>query len=438
MADQAALAETKEAADEKKPDAPANAKPGEKPKEPAPQEPAKDAKPRRSLGPVGWVVLAVVLAGAGIGGTMLWNYLQSYEETDDAQIDGDIYAVTSRIGGSIKAVYVEDNQMVKAGQVLVDLDPSDYNVAVAQARASVNESRTQVAAVRPNVSITSLTTETTVSTSQVDIAAARANVAAAQRDYESAVAQIRQAEADQIKAQADLARYKQLIAKDEISRQQYDQVEAAAKSMAAMTDVRKATAEAAARNVDAAQAKVQQAEIRALEARQNRPQQIQLQNAMVQSRQAATVREQTMLDQALLNLSYTKIVAPVDGVVGKKNAEPGQQVAPGQQLMSVVPLDRLWVTANFKETQLRRMAPNQRVTLHVDAYGKDYEGYVENVAGASGARFSLLPPENATGNYVKVVQRVPVRIKLKEGQDPEHRLRPGMSVEPKVWLVENK
>ena len=250
--------------------------------------------------------------------------------------------------------------------------------------------------------------------------------------------QRRQAEADQIKAQADLARYKQLIAKDEISRQQYDQVEAAAKSMAAMTDVRKATAEAAARNVDAAQAKVQQAEIRALEARQNRPQQIQLQNAMVQSRQAATVREQTMLDQALLNLSYTKIVAPVDGVIGKKNAEPGQQVAPGQQLMSVVPLDRLWVTANFKETQLRRMAPNQRVTLHVDAYGKDYEGYVENVAGASGARFSLLPPENATGNYVKVVQRVPVRIKLKEGQDPEHRLRPGMSVEPKVWLVENK
>ena len=233
MADQAALADPKEAPDEKK------AAPREQPKD--------EQKPRRSLGPVGWIILAIILVGAGIGGTMLWNYLQSYEETDDAQIDGDIYAVTSRIGGTIKAVYVQDNQSVKAGQLLAELDPADYQVAVEQARASVNESRTQVAAVRPNVSITTLTTESTVSTSQVDIAAARATVAAAQRDYESAVAQIRQAEADQIKAQADLARYKQLIAKDEISRQQFDQVQAAANSLAALTDVRKAGAEAAAR-----------------------------------------------------------------------------------------------------------------------------------------------------------------------------------------------
>jgi membrane fusion protein (multidrug efflux system) len=391
-------------------------------------------KPRRGIGKVGWVVLVVVLAAAGIGGSKLWAYLQSYEDTDDAQIDGDIYVVTSRISGTIKAVHAQDNQQVKAGDLLVELDPADYKVTVEQAKAALNEARTQVAAVRPNVSITSTSTETTVSTSQADIAGARAQVAAAQRDYESIVAEIRQAEADQVKTQADLDRYKQLIAKDEISRQQYDQVVASAKSMAAMTDVKKASAEAAARNIEAAQAKLQQAMMRETEAKQNRPQQIQLQNAQVQTRQATSAHQQTIVDQAELNLTYVNIFAPADGIIGKKNAEPGQQVSPGQQLMADVSITNLWVTANFKETQLRKMTPNQRVTVHVDAYDRDYEGYVESVAGASGAKFSLLPPENATGNYVKVVQRVPVRIRLKEGQDTERRLRPGMSVEPKVWI----
>jgi membrane fusion protein (multidrug efflux system) len=398
-----------------------------------PPQPA-DEKPRRKMGPVGWGVLVVLLVAAGIGGAKFWAYLQSYEATDDAQIDGDIYAVTSRIQGVIKTVYVQDNQQVKAGQLLVELDPADYNVSLEQAKASLQEARSQVAAVRPNVSITANTTETTVSTSQADIAVAQAQVAAAQRDYESILAQIRQADADQVKTQADLARYKQLIAKDEISQQQYDQVEASAKSMAAMTDARKASAQAAARNIEAAQAKLRQAQLREEDAKRNRPAQIQLQNAQVQSRQATTARQQTLLDEAALNLKYVKIFAPADGIIGKKNAEPGQHVSPGQQLMADVAIENLWVTANFKETQLKKMAPNQRVTLHVDAFDRDYEGYVESFAGASGARFSLLPPENATGNYVKVVQRVPVRIRLKEGQDPEHRLRPGMSVEPQVWL----
>jgi membrane fusion protein (multidrug efflux system) len=388
------------------------------------------------MGAIGWIVLVAVLAVAGVGGSRLWTWLQSYEETDDAQIDGDIYAVTSRVGGSIKAVLVRDYQEVKAGDLLVELDPADYQIAVKQATAALNESRTLVAAVRPNVSITTTSTDTAISSSQADIAGARAQVAAAQRDHEAILAQIRQAEADQAKSQADLARYRQLIAKDEISRLQYDQVDAAAKSMAAMTDSRKASAEAGARNIEAAQAKLQQAQMREAEAKQNRPQQILLQNAVVQSRQATTVREQTMLDQALLNLSYTKIFAPADGIIGKKNAEPGRQVSPGQQLMADVSLNTLWVTANFKETQLKRMAPKQRVTIHVDAFDRDFEGYIESFAGASGARFSLLPPENATGNYVKVVQRVPVRIRLKGGQDPDHRLRPGMSCEPKVWVEE--
>jgi membrane fusion protein (multidrug efflux system) len=365
---------------------------------------------------------------------MLLRYLASYEDTDDAQIDGDIYAVTSRISGTVKAVYVQDNQPVKAGQLLVELDPRDYDVSVEQAKAAVNESQTQVASARPNVPITSVSTETAVSSEAADITGIEAQIAGAQRDYESSIAQIRQAEADNAKAQADLVRYKQLIAKDEISQQQYDQVDAAAKAAAATVDARKATAEAAARNVDATRARLRQAETRIAEARRNRPQQIALQNAVVRSRQATTVREQTLLDQALLNLSYTKILAPVDGIIGKKNAEPGQEVAPGQQLMADVPISNLWVTANFKETQLKKMRPGQRVTIHVDAYNRDYNGYVESLAGASGARFSLLPPENATGNYVKVVQRLPIRIRVKEGEDSEHLLRPGMSVEPKVWL----
>ena len=248
------------------------------------------------------------------------------------------------------------------------------------------------------------------------------------------MADIRQAEADNVKAQADLVRYQELVAKDEISKQQFDQAQAAARSATAQAESKRATAEAASKNVDAAKARLLSAETRAAESRRNRPNQIALQNAVVQVRQATTAKQRTMLEQAMLNLSYTRIVAPVDGVIGKKNAEPGQQVSPGQQLMADVPVTDLWVTANFKETQLKKMRPGQRVTIKVDAYDREYEGYVESVAGASGARFSLLPPENATGNYVKVVQRLPIRIRFKEGADPEHLLRPGMSAEPKVWL----
>jgi membrane fusion protein, multidrug efflux system len=420
------------------PEAPPAAEPAPRPA-PKPEK-RPEIKPRRSLGrrvadhPIRFILFLIILAAAAFGGYRFWVYLDSYESTDDAQIDGDIYAVTSRIAGTIKAVYVQDNQQVKAGQLLAELDPRDYDVSLEQARAALNESRTQVAVARPGVPITTVTTQTTLSTSATDIAAARAAVAGAQRDYESANADIRKAEADLVKARNDLDRYKVLVAKDEISRQQFDQTQAAVDAAAANVDAKRATAEAAARNIEEAQARLEQSQTRQLEAETNRPQQIAIQNATVQSRQATALRQQTLVDQALLDLSYTKIVAPVDGVVGKKNAQPGQHVSPGQQLMADVPLNGLWVTANFKETQLKRMRQGQRATIHVDAYDRDYEGEVESVAGASGARFSLLPPENATGNYVKVVQRVPVRIRFKEGQDPNHMLRPGMSADPKVWL----
>lgn len=389
---------------------------------------------RRGTSTVGWIVLVVVLAAAAFGGMKLLNYFSSFEETDDAQVDGDIFAVTSRISGTIKAVYVQDHQAVKASQLLAELDPADYSVAIEQAKAALVESRTQVEAARPNVPIVSVSTETAVSADESDMSAIKAQIASAERAYESALAEIRKAEADDFKAQADLERYRQLVAKDEISKQQFDQAQAAANAAGAQVEVKRTSAEASARNIDALRARLQESSTRAGEASRNRPQQIALQNAMVKAKQATTLREQTMLDQAVLNLSYTKIFAPVDGIIGKKNAEPGQQVAPGQQLMADVPVTNLWVTANFKETQLKRMKPGQRVTIHVDAYDKEFEGQVESVAGASGARFSLLPPENATGNYVKVVQRVPVRIRIKEGEDPNHLLRAGMSAEPKVWL----
>jgi len=409
-------------------------------KSPKGQQPVREERPRRRVGggwrghPIKIAILLLVLAGAGIAGYRLWNYLESYETTDDAQVDGDIYAVTSRIAGMIKAVYVEDNQAVKEGQLLAELDPRDYEVALDQAKAALNASRTLVAVARPSVPITTVSTQTTLSTSASDIAQARAALAAAERDYDSALADVRRAEADNVKAQADRERYRMLIAKDEISQQQFDQADAAAKAAAANVESKRATAEASARTIEEMRARLETSITRQTEAERNRPEQIAIQNATVQSRQAGALQQQTLVDQAVLNLSYTKIFAPVDGVIGKKSAEPGQQVAPGQQLMADVPVGRIWITANFKETQLKRMRPGQRATIHVDAYDRDYEGVVESVAGATGARFSLLPPENATGNYVKVVQRVPVRIRLKEGEDKNHELRPGMSVDPKVWV----
>jgi membrane fusion protein (multidrug efflux system) len=339
---------------------------------------------RRGMGAVGWIILVAVLFTAGFGGYRVWSYLQTFEETDDAQIDGDIYPVTSRVNGTVRAVHFSDNDAIKAGQVLIELDPADFNVAVKEAAASLAESESQVAAARPNIPIVGVSTETNVSAFEAAIATARAQLAAAQRDHESAVAQIRQAEADRTRADSDLSRYKQLIAKDEISRQQFDQADAAAKAAVALVDARKAAAEAAARNIEAAQARLREAETRAAEATRNRPQQMALQAALLKTRQAAAATELTKLEEARLNSTYIQITAPVDGIAGRKSVAPGQQVAPGQMLLADVAVGNLWVTANFKETQLRRMKPGQRATLRVDAFDREYEGVVDSFAGASG------------------------------------------------------
>jgi membrane fusion protein (multidrug efflux system) len=286
-----------------------------------------------------------------------------------------------------------------------------------------------------NVPITSVNTSSQVSTSDADVASARAGIAAARQQFEAAKSQRDQAEANNVKAQNDLGRYKQLVDKQEISQQQYDEAVAAAKANAAAVDAARANADAVQSQVTQAQQKLVQAEASWRNA-QTAPRQMEIMRSRAASALAEALQKKADLDQAKLNLQYTKVVAPVAGVVSDRTVEVGQNVSPGQELMKIIPLNDVWITANYKETQLRDMKVGQRVTIEVDANGKSYKGKVDSIAGASGARFSLLPPENATGNYVKVVQRLPVKIVLDPGENSDHYLRPGMSVDPKVWIRE--
>jgi len=265
------------------------------------------------------------------------------------------------------------------------------------------------------------------------VAAARAGVAGARQQFAAAKAQLDQAEANNVKAQNDLGRYKQLVDKQEISQQQYDQAVAAARADEAAVQAARSLADAAQSQVTEAQGKLAQSEANWRNA-QTAPKQMQVIRSRAASAEAEALRKKADLDQARLNLEYTKIVAPVAGVVSDRTVEVGQNVAPGQELMKVIPLNDVWITANFKETQLRDMKVGQPITVEVDANGRKYRGKVDSIAGASGARFSLLPPENATGNYVKVVQRIPVKLVLDPGENKDQSLRPGMSVTPKVWI----
>lgn len=379
---------------------------------------------------VGGAILVMVLA---IGGVRLWSYLSSFESTDDAQIDGHIYPISPRVSGRVIAVNAEANQAVKAGQVLIQLDPTDYKVALEKAKADLAQAQADARAASTQVPITTTTTSSQTATAGASVVEAQAGVATAERQYEAAQARIREAEANYDKAQKDVERFRPLVAKEEISRQQFDQAIASAAAMGAMVDTARANADAAQRQVAQARARVSVAEAQQAATR-SAPQEIANQRARASSSQANAQSELTNVQQAELNQQYTIIAAPVDGIVGRRSVEVGQQVQAGQDLMSVVPLNDLWVTANYKETQLKLMRVGQPVTVHVDSLDRDYKAHVESFPGATGARFSLLPPENATGNYVKVVQRLPVRIFFDSGQDTERMLRPGMSVETKVWI----
>jgi membrane fusion protein, multidrug efflux system len=381
---------------------------------------------------VGLIVASLLIV---IAVFFLWRYLASYESTDDAQVDGHVNSVSARVSGHVLSLNVQDNQYVEKGTVLVEIDPADYEVAVAQARAEYADAEAQASVAGINVPITNVNTSSQVSGAQAGVTGAQAGIAAARQQLDAAKAQIAEADANNTKAQNDLVRYKLLIDKQEISQQQYDQAVASAQAAAATLNAARANADAFAAQIEQAQSKLQQANADLRNAG-TAPQTMRAIRARAESAQAFANQKKAALDQAELNLLYTKVIAPVSGAVSNRTVEVGQNVQPGQEMMKIIPLGEgdLWVTANFKETQLRKMKPGLPADIAVDATGKTYKGHVDSIAGASGARFSLLPPENATGNYVKVVQRIPVKIMFDKGETKGHELRPGMSVVPKVWI----
>ncbi len=357
-------------------------------------------------------VIVVIIAGV-----FVWHYYSVRESTDDAQIDGHITPISSRVSGTVTALEFNDNQFVKAGDVLVQLDPKDYEVALSRAQADFQEAQASALAAHTNVPISNISTSSQLETAQ-------AQLVAAQREADAARARVREAQANYDRVSKDLERFKQLISRDEISRQQYDA--AVAQEAAA-----KATLDAANSAVATAESHIAQANA-GVRGAETAPQQVAVSKARAGSAAAAAERSQAAVNMAQLNLQYTTVKAPANGIVSKRSVEVGQVVQPGQPLCALVNLDDIYVTANFKETQLKDMKVGQPVTIKVDAYDNELKGHVDSIGGATGARFSLLPPENATGNYVKVVQRIPVKIVFEPGQDPNKKLRPGMSVTPTV------
>ena len=387
----------------------------------------------------------VVLA---VGGVAVWYRIAAgRESTDDAQVDAHVTPIAARVGGAVIRVPIADNQQVNAGEVLVEIDPRDYQVALDKARAELADAEANALAAQSNVPITSAATTSNVVAARGGVEQAQGGVSGAERELDAAharlttaQARLREAEANAAKAARDVERWRGLLAKDEISQLQFDSAVGAA-------EAQKAAADSARSQIVEAEAGIRVGESRLVQARageqqadaelhsaQTGPQQMTATKARAAAAEARVQQARAALAQAELNLQYTTVKAPVKGIVSRKSVEVGQIVQPGQPLMAIIPLDTVWVTANFKETQLTNLRPGQKAVITVDAYGgRKFNGHVESIAAATGARFSLLPPENATGNYVKVVQRVPVKIALDGGQDAEHLLRPGMSVVPTVY-----
>lgn len=379
----------------------------------------------------------LLLAGTMIAivcGCFAWNAFR-YEDTDDAQVDGHVMPLSARITGQVAEVQVIEGQLVHAGDVLVTIDPQDYKVAAEQAQANLADALATAASSHWTVPITSVAVNSNLESAKTSVANAEAGLKATDENYESAKAALVQAEANAARSDADLERYKQLVAKEDISRQQYDQAVATATANRAAVVSAQAGVQAARLTVQQAQGKLLQAK-NDLQAAETAPEQISLTRSNALAADAKVSQRNAQLALAELNLSYTVIRSPVTGIVGKRSAEVGQNVSIGQEMLEVVPLDDVWVTANFKETQLEHMRPGQTVKIKVDAYGRAWYGHITNMGGGTGSVFSLLPPENATGNYVKVVQRVPVRIDFDRatGKDfnAEGLLKPGLSVEPDV------
>ena len=392
-----------------------------------------------------WLLIPIALILL-IGAYGAWNYFSKWESTDDAQVDGHIHPVNARVGGTVMTVAVKEKQFVEQRAVLAQIDARDYEIAVARAEADLAQARAAVVGARAGVPIASSTAGTQITSAEAIAERAKSGVDVATRELEvaqtrvtAAQSRVREAQANAVKTSRDLDRMKQLIAKDEVSQQQYDAAVSAAEVAHAAVDTTQAGVAQAQHELAVAQAKTAQSQAELQQARaeaegtKTAPQQVVITRAQAQSAEARAQLAQSALDQARLNLEYTTIKAPVAGIVSKKSIEAGQVVQPGQPLMAVVPQEDIWITANFKETQLADMHQGQTATISVDAFGgRVLNAHVDSIASATGAKFSLLPPENATGNYVKVVQRIPVKLVFEAGQDAEHQLRPGMSTVVKV------
>jgi membrane fusion protein, multidrug efflux system len=378
-----------------------------------------------------WIFLAsfVVLV---VAGAFLWHYLSGFESTDDAQVDVHLYPVSARISGYIQKVNVEDNQWVNEGATLLEIDPKDYEVALARAQATLDTSEASARGLNIDVPVSSVFTSSQLKSTSSDIKNAEAAIQAAEKQAAAAHARVLEAQAENVKAQDDVTRYRLLLAKEEVPKQIYDHAYAAAATDVAAVTAAEADEAAAQQAVVEAHSRLTEAEAHYEDAEAG-PQRVASTRAKALSAVADVQQKRAAVEQAQLNLGYTKIFAPVTGEVTKK-VVVGLNVDPGEEMLTVVPLDQVWITANFKETQLKRMRVGQKAKIELDSNGRTYDGHVDSIAGGTGPIFSLLPPENATGNYVKIVQRVPVKIVVEPGENGDHQLRPGMNVEAKVYL----
>ena len=387
--------------------------------------------PRRRVNLVVIGLVALVVAGIGAG---WYLYSLGYESTDDAQVDGHLNPIAARIDGTVKAVHVDDNQSVEAGTVLVELDPNDNQVAVQQAQAQYDEAMAQLSASDPNLPITRIGNLNDLTSQRAEVAGSEASLAAAQHDLDSAAAKLKESQAVDERDKADFARYKTLFDAQVVSRADYEHYKATADAETQTVVANQAALASAQKTVEQRMAQLAQQHSKLQQTQSTAPLQVEIREANIKSQQANVEAAQAALEQSRLNLGYSRVVAPVAGVVAERSAEVGARISKGQQLLMIVQTGDLWVTANFKETQLAHMRPGQHVKMYVDALHDNFDGTVESMPAVTGSRTSVLPPENATGNYVKVIQRLPVRIRFSAGQKDMDKLRPGMSVEPKVYL----
>jgi membrane fusion protein (multidrug efflux system) len=397
------------------------------------QKPAEQAAPESNSNKklIGIIVVLILVVGAAF---FYWRSTYT-EDTDDAQVNGNLYQVSSRVTGQVIHVDVEEEQFVHAGDPIAEIDPKDYQVALEQAQANLANAQAEFEQATVNVPITHVQVSTTIQTSSSDVLGSKASVEQSEAQVQVDKAKVSSAKAQALKSQLDVQRYTPLVAKDVISKQQFDAAVAQAAADQGSLDAAERDVKAQEDTVNLMTQRLAQSQSTQAQSEKNGPRQVAMQEARASAASAAIKEAQARVDQAQLNLSYTKILSPITGIVSNKSVAVGENLSIGQSLMTIVPLTDLWVTANFKETQLKQMRTGQTVAIEIDALGgRKFTGVIQEIGGATGSSLSLFPPENATGNYVKVVQRIPVRINFTnlDQENKDFALRIGMSVEPKV------